>query len=286
MASALMPWAMLSPLCPRRSFSIWQTVATRNWVETPYPALGRAAYDARGAEFALGSEGAGTGANVAGVKGGIGSASAVLPSGATVGALVAVNAIGEVTQGDTPHFWAAPFEQAGEFGNPGPAMGAAPSPRTKAYDTGNTTIAIVATDLTLDKAQATRMAIAAHDGMARAIVPSHTTARRRPCVRGFDRTSRGHGGRRAASGATRRPPVLPGPLRGGFITRARNRGIFNPPGRKSTPNRLSPFKNTQITGVRGQSPWRFACNAGEPYFNKASTNGLSGCSNPSITSKW
>ncbi|MBT8414475.1 MAG: P1 family peptidase, partial [Boseongicola sp.] len=47
-------------------------------------------------------------------------------------------------------------------------------PRTKLDSPGNTTIAIVATDATLTKAGATRMAVAAHDGMARAIVPSHT----------------------------------------------------------------------------------------------------------------
>ena len=146
----------------------------KDWRESPYTALGRAAYEARGRDLALGSQGAGTGANVAGLKGGIGSASAVLPSGATVGALVAVNALGEVTVGNDPHFWAAPFEQAGEFGGLGAAIGPAPPPRTKYASPSNTTIGIVATDLTLDKPQTTRMAIAAHDGMARAIVPAHT----------------------------------------------------------------------------------------------------------------
>lgn len=142
--------------------------------ENPYPALGRQAYDARGKGFALGSHGAGTGATVAGLKGGIGSASAVLASGVTVGALVAVNALGQVTVGDGPHFWAAPFEEGREFGGLGTAPGPASLPRTKLDSPGNTTIGIVATDAILTKAQATRMAVAAHDGLARAIVPAHT----------------------------------------------------------------------------------------------------------------
>ena len=144
----------------------------KDWGDNPYPALGRAAYEARGKDVALGSEGAGTGARVAGLKGGLGSASCVLPSGAVVGALVAVNALGQVTVGDGPEFWAAPFEQGDEFGGLGVAARAAGPVRTK--NDGATNIAVVATDLTLTKPQATRMATAAHDGMARAVVPSHT----------------------------------------------------------------------------------------------------------------
>ncbi|AZQ68559.1 peptidase S58 family protein [Silicimonas algicola] len=144
------------------------------WDANPYPALGRAAFDAKGGDVAVGSEGAGTGANVAGLKGGLGTASAVLPSGAVVGALVAVNALGQVTVGDGPHFWAAPFEEIDEFGGFGPGPCPAPPARTKLGGAGNTTIAVVATDLILTKAQATRMATAAHDGIARAIVPAHT----------------------------------------------------------------------------------------------------------------
>ena len=144
----------------------------QSWVETPYPALGRAAYAARGTEVTLGTCGAGTGARVADLKGGIGSASVAMPSGAVVAALVAVNALGQVTVADEPNFWAAPFEQSGEFGGLGVASVAGGSPRSKLD--GATTIAIVATDLTLDKGQATRMAVAAHDGIARAVVPAHT----------------------------------------------------------------------------------------------------------------
>lgn len=146
----------------------------KTWSDTPYPVLGRSAYDNRGTSVTLGSAGAGTGATTATLKGGLGSASATLATGAMVGAIVAVNALGEATHGDSPHFWAAPFEFSDEFGGLGPSPMHAPSPRTKFNSAQNTTIAIVATDLALTKPQATRMATAAHDGLARAIVPAHT----------------------------------------------------------------------------------------------------------------
>ncbi|MBF9043465.1 peptidase T4 [Rhodobacterales bacterium HKCCE4037] len=147
----------------------------KTWPENPYKRLGAEALANAADSFSLGSHGAGTGALIAGLKGGLGSASATL-NGITVGALVAVNALGRVTVGDTPHFWAAPFEMAGEFGGLGPAPTFDPQavPPVKGGDSRNTTIAIVATDAALTQAQATRMAIAAHDGMARAIYPSHT----------------------------------------------------------------------------------------------------------------
>ena len=144
------------------------------WTDSPYPALGRAAYDARGASVALGSEGAGTGAMTADLKGGVGSASAVLPSGGNVGALVVVNALGQVTHGRTGQFWAAAFEQGDEFGGLGASTDAAGPVVTKRNRDGATTIAIVATDVILTKAEAHRVAVAAHDGLARAVVPAHT----------------------------------------------------------------------------------------------------------------
>ncbi|WP_375688167.1 P1 family peptidase [Pseudooceanicola sp. LIPI14-2-Ac024] len=148
----------------------------KNWTENPYAALGRAAFDAAGEDFALGTEGAGTGANTAGLKGGLGSASVVLPSGHTVAALVAVNALGTATVGDARNFWAAPFELGDEFGGFGAATDW-PDPHwpiTKANARRNTTIGIVATDADLTQAQCTRLATAAHDGFARALVPAHT----------------------------------------------------------------------------------------------------------------
>src|SRR5690554_3852885 len=91
----------------------------KDWVENPYKALGRAALANAGVDFAMGTAGAGTGAATYRVKGGLGSASVVLENGITVGALVAVNAVGSALVGDTNHFWAAPWEMDEEFGNLG-----------------------------------------------------------------------------------------------------------------------------------------------------------------------
>lgn len=148
----------------------------KSWTETPYPGLGRAALEAASERFEIGSAGAGFGAMTGTFKGGLGSASAVLESGFTVGALVAVNALGSVTVGEGPHFWAAPWELDDEFGGLGPALHHDPAtePEPMKRQGEATTIAIVATDAALTQAQAQRMATAAHDGMARAIVPSHT----------------------------------------------------------------------------------------------------------------
>ena len=66
-----------------------------------------------------GAAGAGTGALTATFKGGLGTASTVMDNGITIGALVAVNALGSATIGDTRHFWAAPFEEGVEFGGLG-----------------------------------------------------------------------------------------------------------------------------------------------------------------------
>ncbi len=146
----------------------------KNWTVNPYRDLGAQAFAAAAPEFALGSAGAGFGATTATLKGGLGSASALLPGGVIVGALVAVNAIGSATVGDGPHFWAAPFEENGEFGNLGPSP-TSPIGRPATKGTlRNTTIGIVATNAALTQAQCTRLATAAHDGIARAVVPSHT----------------------------------------------------------------------------------------------------------------
>jgi D-aminopeptidase len=147
----------------------------KTWDDSPYPALGRKALGAAAGDFALGTAGAGFGAMTGALKGGLGSASVVLPSGITVGALVAVNALGSATVGDGPQFWAAPWEEGAEFGGLGPAPMLpqdAPLPTKRLGEA--TTIAIVATDALLTKAQTRRLAVAAHDGMARALVPSHT----------------------------------------------------------------------------------------------------------------
>ena len=146
----------------------------------PYRDLGYAAAAAPATDFALGSVGAGLGATTANFKGGLGSASAATSGGVRVAALAVVNAVGSVTVGDGPWFWAAPFETAGEFGGRGwpPAFtpdmlamrikgGAAATP------VENTTLAVVVTDAELTKAQAKRLAMIAQTGFARAIYPVH-----------------------------------------------------------------------------------------------------------------
>jgi D-aminopeptidase len=145
---------------------------------SPYRELGYHAAAAASADFALGSAGGGLGATTAGLKGGIGSASATTPEGVTVGAIVIVNAVGSVTIGDGPHFWAAPFEQNGEFGGLGWPQRFGPDAlqvRTKgSVPRQSTTIALVATDAKLTKAQCHRVAVMAQTGCARAIYPVHT----------------------------------------------------------------------------------------------------------------
>jgi L-aminopeptidase/D-esterase-like protein len=142
----------------------------------PYWDLGRAATEAAGATFALGTAGAGYGATTATLKGGLGSASDITSTGYRVGALVAVNALGSATIGEGPHFWAAAFEKDGEFGGRGfPARfdDAALAIRMKGDAGESTTIAVVATDAPLTKAQCKRVAVQAHDGLAMALQPAH-----------------------------------------------------------------------------------------------------------------
>ncbi|WP_407118571.1 P1 family peptidase [Bradyrhizobium sp. LMG 9283] len=148
---------------------------------SPYRDLGyAAAAAATNADFALGSVGAGFGATTATFKGGLGSASAVTPDGVNVAAIVAVNAVGTVTVGDGPWFWAAPFEVDGEFGGRGLPdkftddmlrMRIKAGPAATARE--NTTIGAVVTDAVLTKPQAKRLAMIAHTGFARAIYPVH-----------------------------------------------------------------------------------------------------------------
>ena len=151
-----------------------------DWTENPYPALGRRALETADRQTGIGSIGAGTGATTAAMKGGLGTASLTLDNGITVGALVAANPMGSVTTPGDRHFWAAPFEIGGEFGGLGPdpasGLGRDMDRRkiTAMMEHANTTIAIVATDAALDKAQCQRVAIAAHDGIARACVPAHS----------------------------------------------------------------------------------------------------------------
>jgi L-aminopeptidase/D-esterase-like protein len=146
----------------------------------PYRDLGYAAAAAATTSFTLGSAGAGLGALTANLKGGIGSASAQTSNGVKVAALVVVNALGSVTVGDGPWFWAAPFEVNSEYGGRGLPASFTPDMlkmRIKggpaATEAENTTLAVVVTDAALTKTQAKRLAMIAQTGFARAIYPVH-----------------------------------------------------------------------------------------------------------------
>ncbi|MGA2056985.1 MAG: P1 family peptidase [Bradyrhizobium sp.] len=154
----------------------------KNWGRfAPYRELGfAAAAAATETGFALGSVGAGLGALTANLKGGLGSASAKTPDGVKVAALAVVNAVGTVTVGDGPWFWAAPFEVDGEFGGRGLPASFTPDMmkmRIKggpaATEAESTTLAVVVTDAALTKTQARRLAMIAQTGFARAIYPVH-----------------------------------------------------------------------------------------------------------------
>lgn len=143
----------------------------------PYGELGWRATQPAARDGRIGSVGAGFGAQAGRLRGGLGSASTLCPvTGATIGALVAVNALGSAVVGQGPWFWAAPFEIGDEFG----ALGQPPRFDAEALEPviargprESTTIAVVATDAILTPGRARRMAIMAQDGLARALHPAH-----------------------------------------------------------------------------------------------------------------
>ena len=135
---------------------------------------------ASGADPAEGNVGAGTGAVVGKVfgiqhamKGGVGTAS-VTVDGVTVGALIACNALGDVIDPDTAQVMAGARTDDGRaLRDTRRALLRGQPPQPLLAGT-NTTIGVVATDAILTKVQAHRLAIAAHDGLARSINPVHT----------------------------------------------------------------------------------------------------------------
>ncbi|WP_158814015.1 P1 family peptidase [Methylocapsa sp. S129] len=165
------------PIAPGASLFDLLNGGDKNWGRRPpYWDLGFEAAASAAKDFALGSAGAGYGATICELNGGLGSTSAMTSRGFLVGALVAVNAVGRATRGSGPHFWAAPYERGGEFGGlgvPDKTPADALAMRLKHDAPANTTIAIVATDARLTKAQMKRVAIMAQDGIALALRPAH-----------------------------------------------------------------------------------------------------------------
>lgn len=131
----------------------------KNWGgEPPYRWLAQAAFAALGDKDTSGPVGAGHGARAGSRRGGVGSTGARLLSGHHIGALMAINSFGEV-YADAPPEGAIPM----------------PKLRAAAIDSaGNTCIGVIATDAPLTRAQARRVAMMAHDGLARTIRPIHT----------------------------------------------------------------------------------------------------------------
>lgn len=128
----------------------------KNWGDTPpYRSLGIEAAENVGQPVVSGKYGAGFGATAGARDGGLGSASLSLPDGTIVAALVAVNSFGNVVTAKEPEYGVVDLPKLGFAG-------------------GNTTIAAVATNVSLDKAGCKRLALMAQDGFARALRPIHT----------------------------------------------------------------------------------------------------------------
>jgi L-aminopeptidase/D-esterase-like protein len=144
------------------------------WECRPTAEFGYNAAESAAEDVAIGTVGAGSGARVGVLKGGVGTASVMLESGVTVGALVVVNAAGDVVDPATGLPWLA--YQIEEFGLVAPPANqiVGYADRCTELSPLNTTIAVVATDAVLSPAGCRRVAVAAHDGLARTIRPCHT----------------------------------------------------------------------------------------------------------------
>jgi L-aminopeptidase/D-esterase-like protein len=182
----LRPDSVPIPIVPSAVLHDLGNGGDKNWgLMPPYRDLGLRACGAAGSDFALGAIGAGRGAMAGSIKGGIGSASLDLGDGLIVGALVALNSVGSALMPDGKTYWAWAFELDREFGG-----GGAPRDRMDLSDPApdesrllalgrleagaNTTLGVVACNADLSTAECKRVAIMAHDGIARAVRPAHT----------------------------------------------------------------------------------------------------------------
>ena len=145
----------------------------KTWDRPVWWDLGRAAYAVRGREVTQGNVGAGMGATAGSLKGGLGTVSLV-DDGWTIGALSIANPVGEVVIPGSTTFWAWMFERNDELGGQeAPLAPPSDGPPFETLPLANTTLSVVATDVTLTKDQATRIAVMAQDGLAHAIRPVH-----------------------------------------------------------------------------------------------------------------
>jgi L-aminopeptidase/D-esterase-like protein len=182
----LRPNSLAIPIVPCAVLHDLANGGDKDWGGTPpYRDLGIAAAGAAGVDFALGSAGAGRGAQAGLRKGGVGSASLDLGEGLIVGALAAVNSVGSVFMPDGKTYWAWAFELDGELGGAGPPGPGMDLSNPLADDSrlgelgrlqagANTTLGVVACTADLSTAECKRIAMMAHDGIARAVRPAHT----------------------------------------------------------------------------------------------------------------
>jgi L-aminopeptidase/D-esterase-like protein len=172
------PGVPKAPIVPAAILYDLANGGDKSWGETPpYNALGKTAFKAAAEAFKLGRAGAGLGARAGKHRGGLGSASIVTNDGLSVGAIAGVNCYGSVYVPGTKAFWAHPFEIESEFGGVRPPADIA----FDAEDWGdakinpqlgqNTTIACIATDISLTPNEANRVAQMALSGFSRAIRP-------------------------------------------------------------------------------------------------------------------
>jgi len=183
---ALRPGSPAIPIVPSAVLHDLSNGGDKRWgLEPPYRRLGIEAAAAAGEDFSLGAVGAGRGAMAGRIRGGIGSTSIDLGEGLIVGALVAVNAVGSALMPDGETYWAWPYELDQEFGGRGGPRGpidlSDPAPdQSRLLAIGrlqpgaNTTIAVVACNAELNNVDCRRIAMMAHDGIARAVRPAHT----------------------------------------------------------------------------------------------------------------
>ncbi|HEY2701382.1 MAG TPA: P1 family peptidase [Pseudonocardiaceae bacterium] len=146
------------------------------WGNRPTADFGYAACEAAtDGPVAQGCVGAGSGAKLGRLKGGVGTASAILPDpdgDIVIGALVVANAAGNAVDHDTGRPYAADLGLPGEFDLTWPARPGIEVPA--GYAPLNTTIGVVAANVELTQAECQRLAIAGQDGLVRAVRPSHT----------------------------------------------------------------------------------------------------------------
>ena len=172
------PGAPRSPVVPAAILYDLANGGNKAWGDAPpYAALGKRAYASRSTKVALGSVGAGLGAQAGALKGGQGSASILTSDGFSVGALACVNCWGSPTMPGSRAFWAWPYEIDNEFGGVRPdatTHADAEDWRGAKFNTeprANTTIACLAVDADLTPGEAKRVAQMASAGLARAIRP-------------------------------------------------------------------------------------------------------------------